>query len=115
MGFGPVAMRPTVTAEDMPNAAFAGQHGTFLNVAGVDAAVEAVRWYWVSLWDNRAIAYREKMGIDHRMAKWPVIVQRMVPAEASGVMFTTNPITGTRDEVVIDVNVGLGEPLYLVW
>ncbi|WP_148883358.1 PEP/pyruvate-binding domain-containing protein [Thermococcus aciditolerans] len=109
MGSGSVAVRSTATAEDMPHAAFAGQHETFLNVVGVDAVVEAVRRCWVSLWDDRAIAYREKMGIDHRMAKMAVIVQRMVPAEASGVMFTANPITGARDEVVIGVNVGLGE------
>jgi pyruvate,water dikinase len=80
-------------------------------VVGVEAVLDAVRRSWASLWNGRAIAYREKSGIDHYAVRMAVIVQRMIPAEASGVMFTANPVTGMRDEVVIEVNPGLGEAL----
>lgn len=109
LGKGPVAVRSSATAEDLPEAAFAGQQDTYLNVVGEEALLEAVRRCWASLWTDRAIAYRTRLGIDQRTVKLAVIVQRMVAAEAAGVLFTANPVTGARDEVVIDANPGLGE------
>jgi pyruvate,water dikinase len=109
LGQGPVAVRSSATAEDLPRAAFAGQHESFLNVRGTDALLDAVRRCWASLWTDRAIAYRTRLGLDQRAVKLAVVVQRMVPAEAAGVLFTANPVTGATDEVVIDVSRGLGE------
>jgi phosphohistidine swiveling domain-containing protein len=109
LGEGPVAVRSSATAEDLPEAAFAGQQDTFLNVIGSKALLDAVRRCWASLWTDRAIAYRERQGIDQQTARIAVVVQQMVPAEVAGVMFTANPVTGARDEIVIDASPGLGE------
>jgi phosphohistidine swiveling domain-containing protein len=109
LGEGPVAVRSSATAEDLPEAAFAGQQDTFLNVIGEQALLNTVRRCWSSLWTDRAIAYRERQGIDQQMVKLAMVVQQMVPAEVSGVMFTANPVTGARDEIVIDASPGLGE------
>jgi phosphohistidine swiveling domain-containing protein len=106
---GAVAVRSSATAEDLPEAAFAGQQDTFLNVVGEQALLDAVRRCWASLWTDRAIAYRERQGIDQQTAKLAVVVQQMVPAEVAGVMFTADPVTGARDEIVIDASSGLGE------
>lgn len=111
MGFPSVAVRSSATSEDLPNAAFAGQHETFLNVKGKEELLNAVKRCWASLWSKRAIEYREKMGIPHESAKMAVVVQRMVRAEVSGVMFTANPVTGRRDEVIINASPGLGEAI----
>jgi phosphohistidine swiveling domain-containing protein len=111
MGLGSVAVRSSATAEDLPGAAFAGQHETFLNVNGEEELLKAVKGCWASLWSDRAIEYREKMGIPHEAVKMAVVVQRMVNAEVSGVMFTANPVTGRRDEVVINASPGLGEAI----
>ncbi|TDE50179.1 phosphoenolpyruvate synthase [Nonomuraea mesophila] len=105
----PVAVRSSATAEDLPFASFAGQQDTFLNVVGADAVVEAVRRCWASLWTDRAVAYRESNGIDHAAVRLAVVVQTMVDARVSGVMFTANPVTGRRREAVIDAAPGLGE------
>lgn len=104
---GPVAVRSSATAEDLPDAAFAGQQDTYLNIIGEDAVLDAVRRCWASLWTERAIAYRRKQNVDE--ATMAVVVQRLVPAEFAGVMFTANPVTGARDEIVVDANEGLGE------
>ncbi|MFI6100511.1 PEP/pyruvate-binding domain-containing protein [Lentzea sp. NPDC051213] len=104
-----VAVRSSATAEDLPFASFAGQQDTFLNVVGEDAVVDAVRRCWASLWTDRAVSYRETNGIDHTTTYLAVVVQRMVQSEVSGVMFTANPVTGTRDQIVIDASAGLGE------
>jgi rifampicin phosphotransferase len=109
LGGGPVAVRSSATAEDLPEAAFAGQQDTFLNVIGEQALLDTVRRCWASLWTERAIAYRERQGIDQQTVKLAVVVQQMVPAEVAGVMFTANPVTGARDEIVIDASPGLGE------
>ena len=109
LGQGAVAVRSSATAEDLPEVAFAGQQETFLNVVGRTALLDAVRRCWASLWTDRAIAYRDHLGLDHRAVKLAVVVQRMVAAEAAGVLFTANPVTGARNEVVIDANPGLGE------
>jgi pyruvate,water dikinase len=105
----PVAVRSSATAEDLPGAAFAGQQDTFLNVIGDDQLLEAVRRCWASLWTDRAISYRNRQGIDQLTVKLAVVVQRMVTAEMAGVMFTANPVTGTRDEIHVDASPGLGE------
>jgi pyruvate,water dikinase len=107
----PVAVRSTATAEDLPDLSFAGQQDTYLNVIGEQPLLEAVINCWSSLWTARAIGYRIRNGIDHREAALAVIVQEMVQSEASGVLFTANPLTGLRTESVIDATLGLGEAL----
>ncbi|MGM7776264.1 PEP/pyruvate-binding domain-containing protein [Arthrobacter sp. KNU-44] len=104
-----VAVRSSATAEDLPFASFAGQQDTYLNVVGADAVLQAVRKCWASLWTDRAASYRASNGIDHATVTLAVVVQRMVEAEAAGVLFTANPVTGRRREAVIDANPGLGE------
>ena len=105
----PVAVRSSATAEDLPFASFAGQQDTYLNVVGVPAVLDAVRRCWASLWTGRATAYRASLGIDPSRVALAVVVQRMVDAEAAGVMFTANPLTGSRRQVVVDASPGLGE------
>jgi rifampicin phosphotransferase len=107
----PVAVRSSATAEDLPEAAFAGQQDTFLNVIGVRAVLDAVRRCWASLWTDRAITYRERQafGRGGEGLKLAVVVQRMVAADVAGVLFTANPVTGARDQMVVDANPGLGE------
>ncbi|MET9628050.1 PEP/pyruvate-binding domain-containing protein [Lentzea sp. NPDC006480] len=105
----PVAVRSSATAEDLPFASFAGQQDTFLNIVGEDAVIDAVRRCWASLWTDRAVSYRETNGIDHTTTYLAVVVQRMVQSAVSGVMFTANPVTGKRDQIVIDASPGLGE------
>ena len=105
----PVAVRSSATAEDLPFASFAGQQDTYLNVVGAAAVLDAVRRCWASLWTDRATAYRATLGIDPAAVSLAVVVQRMVDAEAAGVMFTANPVTGSRRQVVIDASPGLGE------
>lgn len=107
----PVAVRSSATAEDLPDMSFAGQQDTFLNVVGADALLEAVVNCWSSLWTARAIGYRQRNGIPHEDVALSVVVQKMVQSEASGVMFTANPLTGLRSETVIDATLGLGEAL----
>lgn len=111
LGQGPVAVRSSATAEDLPEAAFAGQQDTYLNVIGPEDVLSAVRHCFASLWTDRAIAYRKRQGIDQQSVKLAVVVQHMIPSEAAGVMFTANPVTGARDEIVIDATPGLGEAL----
>jgi pyruvate,water dikinase len=105
----PVAVRSSATAEDLPFASFAGQQDTYLNVVGADAVLQAVRDCWASLWTDRAVSYRASRGIDPAAVALAVVVQRMVDAAVAGVMFTANPITGRRQEAVIDASPGLGE------
>ncbi|WP_237047935.1 PEP/pyruvate-binding domain-containing protein [Lentzea guizhouensis] len=104
---GPVAVRSSATAEDLPGLSFAGQHDTLLNVTG-DGLLDAVRQCWDSLGNDRAVAYRERNGIAE--AEMAVVVQRMVPADVSGVLFTADPVTG-RAQPVINATRGLGEAL----
>jgi rifampicin phosphotransferase len=111
MGDGPVAVRSSATAEDLPEAAFAGQQETFLGVSGERALLDAIRRCWASLWSERAIAYREQHGLARAPVKLAVIVQRMVAADVAGVMFTANPVTGARDETIVEASAGLGEAL----
>ncbi|MFC4115167.1 PEP/pyruvate-binding domain-containing protein [Nonomuraea zeae] len=108
LGKGPVAVRSSATAEDLPEASFAGQQDTFLEVAGTDELLEAIRKCWESLNTERAIAYRAAHHIDESAIAMAVVVQRMVEPQAAGVLFTANPITGTRGEGVVDATPGLG-------
>ncbi|WP_344679600.1 PEP/pyruvate-binding domain-containing protein [Saccharopolyspora taberi] len=105
---GRVAVRSSATAEDLPGASFAGQQDTYLNVSSAAELIEAVGKCWESLRSERAIAYREANDIDHDAASMAVVVQRMIDPVAAGVMFTANPITGTRTETVVDAVAGLG-------
>jgi rifampicin phosphotransferase len=105
----PVAVRSSATAEDLPYASFAGQQDTYLNVIGTPALIDAVRRCWASLWTDRAVSYRNANRIDHASVALAVVVQHMIDAEAAGVMFTANPVTGSRNETVIDASPGLGE------
>ncbi|MBI4151846.1 phosphoenolpyruvate synthase [Candidatus Woesearchaeota archaeon] len=104
-----VAVRSSATAEDLPMASFAGQQATFLNVKGEDNVVAAVLACWASLFTARALYYREKNQFDHMKVFISAVVQRMVDAEKSGIMFTVNPATNSADEMVIEAIYGLGE------
>jgi phosphohistidine swiveling domain-containing protein len=105
----PVAVRSSATAEDLPEASFAGQQDTYLNVRGLEDLLVAVRECWASLWTARAMAYRARQAIDPASVSLAVVVQQMVDAEAAGVMFTANPSNGRRNETVISAAWGLGE------
>lgn len=104
-----VAVRSSATAEDLPDASFAGQQETYLNVKGSDELIEKVIKCWSSLFTPRAIFYRNEKGFPHEKVFISVGVQKMVNSRCAGVMFTINPVTGNRDEIVIDGNYGLGE------
>lgn len=104
-----VAVRSSATAEDLPNASFAGQQDSYLNVRGASALLDAVRRCWASLWTARAIGYRLQRGIDPQAVAMGVVVQLMVDAEVSGILFTANPATGERSELLINASFGLGE------
>jgi phosphohistidine swiveling domain-containing protein len=108
LGGGPVAVRSSATAEDLPEASFAGQHDTVLGVSGAHDLLTAIATCWASLHSPRAVAYRETHDIDHDTVRMAVVVQRMVDAEVSGVLFTANPLTGNRTEMMVDAAPGLG-------
>lgn len=109
LGGGAVAVRSSATAEDLPGAAFAGQQESYLNLTDAEQVLEAVRNCWASLWSARAVSYRDRLGIDSASVAIAVVVQRLVPAEVAGVMFTAHPVTGDRTQVVIEWAPGLGE------
>jgi phosphoenolpyruvate synthase/pyruvate phosphate dikinase len=110
-GDTPVAVRSSATAEDLPEASFAGQQETYLNIHGADEVLDAVKKCWASLWTARAIAYRFQNKIDQKFIALGVVVQKLVFADASGIMFTANPVNGNRDEVIINAAWGLGEAI----
>lgn len=105
----PVAVRSSATAEDSPDASFAGEHDTYLWVCGADAVLEKIRACWASLYTDRAIAYRHEMGYDHVDVEMAVGVQKMVRPRAAGVAFTLDPTNGDRSGVCIDAAWGFGE------
>ncbi|HEY7130687.1 MAG TPA: phosphoenolpyruvate synthase, partial [Candidatus Limnocylindrales bacterium] len=105
------AVRSSATAEDLPAASFAGQHDTYLNVAGAEATLERVGRCWASLFGERAVTYRLRNGIDHRTVRMAVVVQRMVAPHAAGVLFTADPVTGNRKVVSVEAAAGLGDDL----
>jgi phosphoenolpyruvate synthase/pyruvate phosphate dikinase len=106
-----VAVRSSATAEDLPGLSFAGQQETYLNIHGVENVLDAVQRCWASLWTARAIGYRLQHGIDQTKVSLAVVVQLLVPAEASGVMFTANPLNGHHDQTMITATWGLGEAI----
>ncbi|WP_017627844.1 PEP/pyruvate-binding domain-containing protein [Nocardiopsis chromatogenes] len=108
LGGGRVAVRSSATAEDLPDASFAGQQDTILGVEGVEELVEAVRRCWASLDSERAVAYRRDNEIDGGDVHMAVVVQRMVEAETAGVLFTADPLSGSRSVMVADAVYGLG-------
>lgn len=107
----PVAVRSSATAEDLAEASFAGQQDTYLNIRGEQALIKAVRSCWGSLWTARAVAYRAKQKVSMEGLALAVVVQQMVEADSAGVMFTVNPVTGARDELVLNAAWGLGEAI----
>lgn len=111
MGGGLVAVRSSATAEDMPDASFAGQQSTFLNIQGESEVVNAVKECWASLFNARAIFYRSEQKYDHFKVGIAVPVQRMVQSQASGVMFTIEPVTSDKRKIVIEAVYGLGEAI----
>lgn len=105
----PVAVRSSATAEDLPDASFAGQQETFLNVVGETNVLERVRDAWASLFTPRAIFYREEKHYDHFSVGLAVPIQQMIQSDASGVMFTINPVNNDKSVVVVEGILGLGE------
>ena len=105
-----VAVRSSATAEDLPEASFAGQQETYLNVRGEDDVVEKVKRCWASLYTPRAIYYRVQQGFRHEEVSIAVVVQKMVNSEKSGVMFTSHPVTGEK-LCIIEAVFGLGEAI----
>jgi pyruvate,water dikinase len=103
-----VAVRSSATAEDLPDASFAGQQETFLNIMGERALLESVQKCWASLYGARAIYYRAKQGFDDRSVNIAVVVQQLVNSEKAGVMFTSHPVTG-EPLTIIEGSWGLGE------
>ena len=105
------AVRSSATAEDLPDASFAGQQDTYLNIIGEMALLDAIRRCWVSLFTDRAILYRSKNNFAHEDVQLSVVVQQMVMSEMSGILFTADPLTGHRHTLAIDASFGLGEAL----
>lgn len=106
-----VAVRSSATAEDLPDASFAGQQETYLNIKGYKDVVKHVQKCWASLFEARAIFYRETNKYSHFKVGIAVPVQLMVQSEFSGIMFTVNPLTNNRDEVSVEAAYGLGQPV----
>lgn len=104
-----VAVRSSANAEDLPNLSFAGQQETYLNIKGGTEVAGAVKQCWGSLWTPQALNYRHQNGINQDSVAMSVVVQKLVPADVAGILFTANPATGERSEMVINASYGLGE------
>ena len=111
LGRPAVAVRSSATSEDLPEASFAGQQDTYLNIICEEELLKAVLRCWGSLWTERAIRYRRQNHIPQSTSSMAVVIQEMAASQASGVLFSANPLTGLRSEVVIDATLGLGEAL----
>ena len=105
------AVRSSATAEDLPTASFAGQQDTYLNITGSANIIRHVSWCWASLFSERAVVYRQRNGFDHRKVQMAVVVQEMVVPQASGVLFTADPVTSNRKIISVEAVFGLGEAL----
>jgi rifampicin phosphotransferase len=105
------AVRSSATAEDLPHASFAGQQDTYLNIIGRDAIFRHISKCWASLFTDRAVIYRIQNGFDHSQVYLSVVIQRMIFSQASGILFTADPITSNRKVLSIDASFGLGEAL----
>jgi pyruvate,water dikinase len=110
-GDPPVAVRSSATAEDLPGLSFAGQLETYLNIRGADNLLAAVKRCWGSLWTARALGYRAREGVRPEDLSIAVVVQQLILADAAGVLFTANPMTGARDQMMINAAWGLGEAI----
>jgi len=106
-----VAVRSSAVDEDSAGASFAGQHETYLNIIGVDGILQAVTRCWDSAYSEHALEYRRKHGLSIDRVRLAVLVQQLVASDVSAVVFSANPITGNRDEVLINASWGLGESL----
>ena len=104
-----VAVRSSATAEDLPDLSFAGQQETYLNITGIEDVLASVRLCWASLWTARAIGYRLRHAIPSEGLSLAVVVQRLVPADVAGILFTANPLNGRRDQMLVNAAWGLGE------
>ncbi|MHC4352132.1 MAG: PEP/pyruvate-binding domain-containing protein, partial [Planctomycetota bacterium] len=111
LGADRVAVRSSGTAEDLPGHSFAGQHDSYLGITNPEDCADAVKKCWASLWALRAYEYRERNGFDHLDIGMAVIVQKLIAADTSGVIFTADPITGERGNLLIEACFGLGEAL----
>jgi len=111
LGAGGVAVRSSATAEDLPGHSFAGLHDTYLGISNLDNCIAAVKKCWASLWTERAYEYRVKNGFDHLKINMAVIVQSLITADASGVIFTTDPVTGSSSRIIVEACFGLGDSL----
>lgn len=103
------SVRSSSTMEDLSGAAFAGQHDTFLNCVGAKDIEDKIKQCFLSLWHDRAVAYRHQQGFSQQDTTMAVVVQRMIQAEAAGVGFSINPVNGNVQEILINANYGLGE------
>lgn len=108
-GLAPVAVRSSATAEDLADASFAGQQESYLGIRGNENLTLHVQRCWASLWTERAIAYRERNHFLHQQVSLSVVVQEMVASDVAGVLFTVNPVTNQKDEMLINAAYGLGE------
>jgi len=107
----PVAIRSSGTLEDLPNSSFAGQYDTYLNIIGMEQVLIHVKKCFASLWSERAITYRYNNNLPNKEPEIAVIIQKMVQANSSGILFTANPITTDKTELIIESNFGLGESI----
>jgi len=105
----PVAIRSSGLLEDLPKASFAGQYDTFLNVIGLEGILYHIKKCYASVWNERAIMYRRTNNLDHKNVNIAIIIQKMINAKVSGVLFTCNPLNTNKNEVIIESNFGLGE------
>jgi pyruvate,water dikinase len=108
-GVDKVAVRSSATAEDLPGFSFAGQQDTYLGIRGDQAVLDAVKRCWASLWTSRALTYRRMNGFRHQDVYIAVVVQEMFPSQVSGVLFTADPLTGSRRKMIVSASYGLGE------
>lgn len=104
-----IAVRSSATAEDLEDASFAGQQETYLNVRGEEELTEAVKRCYASLWGDRAVSYRREKGYEDENVALAVVIQKMVESETAGVVFTINPASGKKEEMLINASYGLGE------
>ncbi len=111
LGHPPVAVRSSATAEDLPGMSFAGQYESFLNIQGEEALIRSIRKCWASLWNDRALTYRIKQGISNEDIAHGIVVQQMIIAEKSGILFTANPLNGRRDQMLLNASWGIGEAI----
>lgn len=106
-----VAVRSSAVDEDGSHASFAGQHETYLNISGIDAVLDAIRRCWASAHDERVLEYRRQQGLSLDTIRLAVLVQQLVIADVAAVVFSANPVTSNRDEIVVNASWGLGESI----